>query len=536
MTTQLQLRPNQVDHYQRVQDILQKFYFYVDGSEMGTGKTYVATALAKLYNLPCIVVCPLAARKTWTDVLGTYGVGVYNLPETGGVLTYESLRSMKGYQPKHGLLTRVEGSPVQFFPTELLTKIINAGVLIIFDECQKLKNKSAQFAAARAVIRHFYAVSSKSRLALLSATAMDKPDHAVNFLRMVGFITHRNLYTKNGGVGKLLGAAELQEWAMKISREKAEEFMNNNPFKFSQKGAIEYVFKLFIEVLRDQILSIMPRGKTDAIKDVKNGFYYMEKQDELAYTQTITSLSDVLSYDMETGTVVRNQKNMGTITKVMMESQKAKIPIMIRKAKEILSQTVNEKGEQICPKVVLFADYYDVINELLIELKDYYPVELTGRISEKNRNAAITAFQEQSSTCRIIIGNPLVGGLAVGLHDTTGKFPRHMLIMPGFRINELHQATGRVFRDGTVGKAVIRFVYGLSGNRETSIMDALSKKGKVMKAVHKEQSEDGVKFPSEYDDEYEQLPSHIQPTFNDGENLQDVVVSNKTSGDFELFR
>src|SRR5687767_14436104 len=107
----LQLRSHQIDHYQRILDIVSRFYFFVDGSEMGTGKTYVAAAVSITMKLPVIVVCPVAARKTWQDVFQAYGVATYNLPETGGVISYESLRSKKGYQPKHGLLMRDDTQP-----------------------------------------------------------------------------------------------------------------------------------------------------------------------------------------------------------------------------------------------------------------------------------------------------------------------------------------------------------------------------------------------------------------------------------------
>jgi len=523
-----QLRPNQVPHFERIKQILQKFYFYVDGSEMGTGKTYVATAVAKHYNLPCIVVCPLAARKTWVDVLGTYGVGVYNLPETGGVLTYDTLRTRKGLQPKHGLLSRSEGSPVQFFGTEMLRKIIEAGVLIIFDECQKLKNTSAQFLAAKEVVRQIYAFGSKSRIALLSGTVMDKAVHAVNFLRMVGFINHRNLYTKIRGKPEMKGVSELYEWSMRIDPVGTQKFLEQNPFKYNSNEAIDHVFALFSDVIRPKIMSIMQRNPTSAIKDVKNGFYYMDKEDVKNYELAINQLSSVLRYNPETGAIIQKSGSMGAVTNALVLIQCSKVRAMIRVAKETLAKiSTNEKGEKITPKIVLFADYYEVINEILKELKEYSPVELTGRISEKKRNSTIDAFQMPSSDVRVLVGNPLVGGLAVSLHDTTGLFPRYMYVMSGYRANELHQATGRIYRDGVVGTAYIRFFYGLSGTPEKCILDALSRKGEVMGTVHKEQSDYGVQFPHEYEDEYE------TDDLGDVNGLPGIVPSNMNVVDFE---
>jgi superfamily II DNA or RNA helicase len=171
----LQLRPHQVAHYQRILEILSRFYFFVDGSEMGTGKTYVTAAVAITQKLPVIVVCPVAARQTWLNVFQAHGVTTYNLPETGGVITYDSLRSKKGYQPKHGLLTRDDtGTTPLFYPTTLFVQLVQAGVLVIFDECQKLKNNGNQNAAAKALVRQVYAIGGRSRIAFLSGSALDK--------------------------------------------------------------------------------------------------------------------------------------------------------------------------------------------------------------------------------------------------------------------------------------------------------------------------------------------------------------------------
>src|SRR5665648_51643 len=165
----LELRANQVDHFLRItKNILPNFYFYMDGSEMGTGKTPVGLAAAITTGLPILVFCPLGARKTWIRETLKYSVSCYNLPETGGIMTYDCLRSRKGYQPAHGLLHRVDtANGVEFQPTALLVQLLHAGVFIFFDECQKLKNNSDQNKAAKAIIRALYQVGGRSRVGLL---------------------------------------------------------------------------------------------------------------------------------------------------------------------------------------------------------------------------------------------------------------------------------------------------------------------------------------------------------------------------------
>lgn len=502
---QLRLHPHQLEHFQRVMEILSRFYFYIDGSEMGTGKTYIAAAVAIATKLPCIVVCPLAARNTWKVVFSTYGVKVYNLPDTGGILTYSSLRSRKGCQPKHGLLTRDDsGKTIQFYPTTLLSQIVQAGVMLIFDECQNLKNASDQHKAVRAMVHQFYNASSRSRVAFLSGTFLDKKEQIVNFMRMVGFIASRNLYSKIQGKIRLEGVDDLHNWARRINADETRQYIENNPFKSTQSGSIEYTYNLFLEVIRPGIMSIMPRQEMNAMKDIKNGYYFFPRSDETEYLMAEKELSEILEWNVHTNEISYSKDNMGSLINAMVRLQKAKTTTMIRVAKEILNKnTTDSNGNPVTPKVILFADYYIVIDRIMNEMAEFNPIELTGRLSEGKRNENVSLFQESNSKHRLLVGNPLVGGLSVDLHDTTGKYPRTMIIMPNYRINELHQATGRIFRSGTVGVAKIRFFYGVSGTCESSILSALARKGKVMKTLLKEQSENGVKFPDEYESEKE---------------------------------
>lgn len=506
---QIVLRDYQVDHFRRTSAILDKFYFFIDGSEMGTGKTITTLAHAVTRQLPILVFCPLAARKTWIDNAARYGVKIYDLPKTGGVISYDSLRSRKERQPKHGLLIREEvekGSP-KFYATALFTQIVQNGVLLIFDECQKLKNTSDQYHAAKALIKQFYTIGGRSRVAFLSGTIMDKPEHAINFLRMIGFIDHRNLYSKIHGEVRLEGIEDLLNWAQRINPQALQEFMTNNRFNPTRSDSPEYVFKLFVSVIKPSVMSIMPSLQLQ--KDIKNGYYFLDPEDEDEYRNAVSDLASATRYNPYTGMVFTTKENMGAITTALVRIQKAKVSAMIRVVREKMNEPMfDANGNQLIPKFILFADYYDdVINRLLEELAEFNPLELTGRLSEDERNRNISLFQEPNANYRLLIGNPLVGGLSVNLHDTTGRFPRFMYIMPSYRINELHQATGRIARLGLVGKATIRFFYGLTRERDTrerSILNAMARKGAVLKRVHIEQ---GAKFPNEYENEYEEKTS-----------------------------
>lgn len=537
-TTQtLHIKERQVEHFKRVLDILNRFYFYVDGSEMGTGKTYIAAGVALTLQLPVIVVCPKQVKQVWRDVFTTYGVPTYQLPETGGVMTYDALRSRKGYQPKHGLLIRDDtGEGTQFYPTSLFVNLLQAGVLVIFDECQKLKNTSDQHKAVKALVRQFYAVGGKSRVAFLTGTMLDKPEHAVNFLRMVGFITSRNLYSKVRGEVRQEGINDLHQWAARIDSEATSEFIAMHPFEATRKKATDYAFDLFETVIKPGVMSIMPSLKFD--KDIKNGYYTLPPEDEREYRAAINDLAGAVQYNARSDTVVMTKENMGSVTLALKRIQHAKKRGMARVAREILNTPqYDAQGNQLCPKVILFANYYEVIDYLLEELSEFNPVELTGRMtSERKRNANVAAFQAPTSECRILIGNPLVGGLGINLHDTTGYFPREEYIMPDYRVMDTHQAAYRVYRDGVVGTAKVRMFYGLSGAKETSVLSAIARKGEVMQRVHREQ---GAKFPNEYEDEYEAEPPNddtviTYPTLDDAETSQLIDDAFRRMGNLSL--
>ncbi len=74
---------------------------------------------------------------------------------------------------------------------------------------------------------------------------------------------------------------------------------------------------------------------------------------------------------------------------------------------------------------------------MLEGLAEYNPIELTGRISEKKREENINIFQDPSTHCRVLIGNPKVGGVGINLHDTDGRFPRKMYIFPTYDIKSI---------------------------------------------------------------------------------------------------
>ena len=536
----LDIKPEQVSHFNKILTILQNYYFYLDGSETGAGKTYIGAAVAITLGLPVIVFGPKSARNTWRQVFATYGVKPYAITENNGILTYGCLESKNGYQPKHGLLVRedIKGKRTKFYPTELWTRLILNGVFVIFDEGQMMKNASHQHDAAQSLIKHFYTVGNslsqvthynsispppemKSRFAILSASLFDKKENVFNILGILGLTLSGRLNLKTKRVNRL-DIQTIINYAQQLNRPEADKFLLNHFPGSTGEDAIEFIYQLFIQTICPVVMSTIPLS--GITKDVRNGYYNLTPAELLDYEQAILeqlaiSRQRVNSEEYERLKIaVYNsanpqtrttwgphfKANMGDLVAAITHSQRAKMRAMVRVAKHILSLSFSLENQVITPKVILMADYYEIIDFLLTELAEYRPVEYTGRINEANRVRNNDAFQQPNNTTRLLIGNPKVGGISINLHDVTGLFPRFMFIMPDNNAISLHQASGRVSRRGTVGVGIVRFFYGKSDFPENKLLNALRNKGEVLETIHKDQHAYGVKFANEYESENEE--------------------------------
>ncbi len=124
-------RDDQNRHIEVMLNILKKFNFVLDSSALSSGKTYTAMSIYQKLNLKNIIyIGALSMIEKIREVFKRY-----NIP-TEHLYTFQGLRSTKGKQPKHGLLTRTddEDGNVIFKPTKKLKKIVEEGVLLVADE------------------------------------------------------------------------------------------------------------------------------------------------------------------------------------------------------------------------------------------------------------------------------------------------------------------------------------------------------------------------------------------------------------------
>jgi superfamily II DNA or RNA helicase len=489
-TKKLTLRPWQIDHFNKVDDILQKNHCYIDTSPTGTGKTYNLAAIALKYGFTIAVCCPKAAIEVWEKICREYEIPYHF------IIGYESLRSITGKQPKHQLLTRTDTENRTYFTaTDKFMEMARHGIFLVLDEIQHLKNDSDQYKACKALTTACMSLGGGSRFALISASPFDKEELAVNLIKLAGYIQHPKLfmYFRELAEIKLYGAQELIDVCKSMNPTVTQRVLSTYPL--DHKNVPGLCYRLFVEVLMPVIASAMPPLHLDIEKDIKNGYYNMDPTDAEALNRAITELSLAARYNPYTQSYDSKNASWGAIQTAQIHSETAKIGIFVRLARTHLSTNPR------C-KVILFVNYIDTIHTLAHRLNDYNPMVMYGDTPQKERVSIIERFQTKMND-RLLIANTQVGCESINLHDIIGDSPRYTYISPNYSILRLHQATGRTYRDGTKSKATIRFVYGKIGARETSILNALSRKSRVLHETLTTQVEHGVQFPGEYADEIE---------------------------------
>jgi SNF2 family DNA or RNA helicase len=518
--SKIELKSEQIPQVKNIIEILKHNICAFDMSMMGAGKTYVSSEIAVKFGFKrVIVICPASVVGKWKMMKSTYGVPIQY------VMSYEMLRSTKDHQPYHGLLKRYDeiinersrtvsfrpsggdGIPVletrhqvRFEATDKLKEIVKEGCLFIFDEAQKVKNKNAQWYAAKTIAETLIEISGKSRFLLLSGTPIDKEEHALNIMNMMGFIRSRKLYTTDEGKIILIGAKELILFCEKVNKKATEDTLAEHPIRVKE-DVNRLCYYLFQNVIKKYMTSSMPPPKiSNVFIDTKNGYYIMESEtDKVKLRNAIDTINRTLRkriYRRADGNVYNNPiQKLGGVVKQLMLIEALKVPIFVRLAKQKLQENPNAK-------VALFVNYTSNLDALIKDLSVYNPIKFNGQVSKDERQILINKFQEPNTDYRLFIGNIGASATGIDLDDKYGNFPRYAYASPNFSILDLHQLTRRFYRLDTKSNSVFRFVY-VKGFSEVNILNNLAKKSNVMKDTLTEQVEGGIKFPGEYENEIE---------------------------------
>lgn len=490
----IKLLDYQVPHVEQLTKILMKTHCAMDLSLMGCGKTYTTTELCKRIGFPrMVVICPATIEAKWKG-MAKYGVNIFK------VISYQSLRSRKGCNPQHSLLNRFDDpkdNSTTFTPTDTLKQIVKEGCLFVFDEAQNIKNKNDQWLACKAISHHILSSGGISRFMLLSGTPIDKEEHALHLMGMMGFIRHPKLFNfrKEDNILRLYGARELIDYCTFINKCDTEKFLLVN--RFTKDTIRHNCYLLFQRILKPYITASMPPPKLKVEMNCKNGYFnILNEEDKVNLNKGIASLNSATMYNETSNTAEITSENMGSITKALMKIEDAKISTFIRVGLEQLKAVPN------C-KIGIFVHYNSSLEKLEKAFTEYNPIVLQGKIPKERRQILIDEYQKPDLSRRVLISNLQVCATGVDLDDKYGEFPRYAYASPNYVILNLQQLIYRFRRTDSKSAVIFRFVYGKGDRREMSILNALAKKSQVLKDTLEDQVLANITFPGDYEDDVE---------------------------------
>lgn len=517
---ELILRPWQIDWSIRAREILENNVGYADLSSLGSGKTIIALYLALYFRFSLLVICPVSVKNVWETQSKKYGVDLID------VISYQSLRSINGVQPKHGLLNRYDlVTPkkimkAKFEPTQKYLKMVENGILVILDESQYAKNNSEQYKSCRSLLKPIVDPNEDvktivSRFGILSRTPIDKEEQILNFLRMTGFIRSSQLYSYNSKTNKVssLGFDELKESCLFYNPVLTNQILNSPEFSnvLGDKKKLNYlVFILYNKVIKKAISGSMSAAPKDSlIHSVMNGFFNIRGENEKELIKAIAVLKKAVKYRNPDEDVEISKDSFGNITTSLKKIEESKAADIARVCREILE--ANDDNKVIV--ALNFTSSLETINKLL---SDYNPLILQGSTKEKNRGPLIDSFNEDKNY-RVLIMNLKTGGMGISLHDTVGDSPRFMIISPSYDTLAILQASGRTVRDKVQSDTFTKIFYGSNDSAiETNILNALARKSAVTKAIVEDDNSE-IPFPVDYKSWYE--PSDHKVDYNDYDQI-----------------
>jgi hypothetical protein len=558
----IQLYPYQIDHKNKLDNILKKTPFAFDFSMLGTGKTYTSSYIFS-ENLDdrfkhLVSIAPVSVKSKWKYMEKEHGI---NLTKS---ISYCELRSVKFKQPKHGLLIRrdymkpvhhqdgttTEKECVEYKCSKEYLKLVNEGVLLVIDEIQNIKNMSNQLDACqelmRPIIEGFYKKQvipiqnqiyqlekqiedfkdkscptciakikqvellnerlaelinnpGNSRIILLSGSPIDKKKQVIHFYRALGIMESDRLSAVNPQTWSIIWKG-MAEIEEYFIKNWGEEEVQKIKTRFIYGKPREYELEEYCYLLFNKI---MKKHICCSMNPPPQTTQIYKRN--AFYTLGVEHEVELLMKGVE---LLRKTTRFNQTTNTIdfghdgMESLQGVIRAltMIETSKISLFVRIAQSALDENPnqKVVICVNYTDTINDLMELLIHYKPLRMDGSLSANQRGVVIDLFQQPNNEHRLLIGNLSVCSTGIDLDDQHGDYQRLCIVSPNYSTITLYQLSHRFQRANTKSNSTIHFVF-CKESAELPILNALAKKSNVMKEVTDEQVEYGIVFPGDYE-------------------------------------
>ncbi len=414
----------QFEHTKRLIDSIYLNGYAFDLSETGTGKSYVAAAVARAMNKPLVIICPKTIIPQWRKIAALFGLNplIINYEKIGRGNT-EYMRWEHLPDPMHPWDVTIRKELPSFkFPKNSF---------IILDEGHRCKGQETtnSWMMVSLALQGY-------RVLMSSATAATSPLE----MKALGFLCgmHR-LYNFTEWClmhgGQWMGNYGAITWDMD-SRDAYAAMLGLNQYMFDRRKCasrmtVEDFGNLFPES------HVVAEAYSMGSNEPKMQAVYENMESEIARLN-------------ERAEGYRNHV-FAVLMKARRESELLKVPLFVEMIEDLFDENKS---------VVIFLNFTETIEAVANRLaKKYRPHigYIVGGQSENARQNDIDNFNSDKK--RIMITQISAGGVGVSLHDLNGKFSRASIVSPNFSAFQLVQALGRIWRTGGLTKVYQRIVY-----------------------------------------------------------------------------
>lgn len=402
----------------------------IDGSDTGTGKTYVSLAVSRELGLSPAILCRFAGISTWERACKHFNI------KPIFIINWEKAKTGKFEYCER---SRHSYSGMYSFKWKLPKKS-----LLIFDEAHMANHSDSQNFALHIASKGTPSIS-------LSATFADRPERLCNLFHILGLVPVENFQDWLSSRGLFTNSYDKQESLSAI-----EDMIEINKIFYPRYGyrlstndpEVKKFFPDFI--IRTMVLSL------DAKSTKAQNHLYMEMLQKVEKYKELRRNADVLVEKL----------------RYRQESELLKAEALADVAKNILDQ-----DKAVC----IFVNFHETLIYLSKKLATKSLIFGEQKKYGIDREKVIDDFQ--SDKCNILISMVSAGGQSISLQDLQGNRPRVSLICPTYNPIDLHQVLGRTYRAKAKSNPVAYLVYAAK-TIEESVADSVNKKLDNIRALN----------------------------------------------------
>lgn len=397
---------------------------FLNGSDLGTGKTYCAVAAAMLLNRNLVAVCRLGARHTWVEVGEHFGID----PTRIQTINRESLRTGK---TKFGYWEEGERNFNAGTRASKFIWTVPKNTLLVVDEIHwdaGLDSKNSRVLKG--------AVDCGLKILGLSGTAADNPRK----MRAIGYMLGLHQWL-NFPQWLARYGADMDSWTCGVDQYLLDSGAGRAHLKRLQYENMQRVHQQmiqagrFIRVRKSDIpgfpkFTIEPKCIDFDSAELERIFQQMNEE--------------LLILKRRSGNPKKEQREI--MVRALQKAELIMVPGIVEECEDAI-----EEGHS----VPIFVQFTDTVKALAKRLKT--DCLYTGTIDPEQRELNRLRFQTGEE--RKIIVNVFAGSESIGLQDMTGEFPRCGLMTPTFNPVQFNQAIGRLPRDGAKSPSIWRLLF-----------------------------------------------------------------------------